>query len=229
MLKNNNMKKILLITSVIALAAVTGYSQGLVSINLGGGALVSTNSASNVSGKAYGSGATGFYYELLVSSNTGQSATANQLNGSASNLALWTDSGVSGTSGATGLNAGKITSGTSVAAAGTTAPGATYDNEFSYIIVGWSGNYGTTWSQVSALLAQGLAAGGYFGTTAVSFNVAGGGNAGLPAVNLWGNQTGTTGYGTSQGLVLAQVTPEPGTIALAGLGIASLFALRRKK
>ncbi len=223
------MKKITVIAALALISSIPSFGQGLVSIGLTSGTLVTTNSSQNVSGKAFGSGATGFYYELLVSSNTGQSSTANQLNGSASNLALWTDSTVAGTSGATGLNAGKITSGTSVSATGTVAPGSSYDNSFSYIIVGWSGNYGTTWAQVSSLLASGLAAGGYFGTTPVSLNYAGGGNSSLPAVNLWGNQTGTSGYGTSQGLVLAQVTPEPGTIALAGLGIASLLAIRRKK
>jgi hypothetical protein len=226
------MKKILTIVAVVALGAMASYSQGVVSIALSGGTLVTTNSggSSPVSGKAYGSGTGAFYYELLIASPS-IATTANNIT-SAANLALWSDSGVSGVSGATSLHSGWITSATSASATGWAAPGVNYDNEMAYIIVGWSASEGTSWSAVSALLSgSGLVNGGYFGTTAVSYNYAGGGTSLLPAVNLWINPSGTTGYGVQSGLVLNQVTvvPEPCTMALLGLGGLSLLVIRRRK
>jgi hypothetical protein len=224
------MKKILTIVAVVALGAMASYSQGLVSIALTGGTLVTTNSggSSPVSGKAYGSGASAFYYELLIASPS-IATTANNIT-SAANLALWSDSGVSGVSGATSLHSGWITSATSASATGWAAPGASYDNEMAYMIVGWSANLGTTWSAVAALIdSTGLTQGSYFGYTPVCYNYAGGGNSSLIAVNMWGNATGTTGFGQSSPLVLTQVVPEPCTMALLGLGGLSLLVIRRRK
>jgi len=216
------MKKILTIAAIVALGTVASYSQGLVSIALAGGNLVTTNNGS-VSGRIQGAGA--YDFVLLVGANSTVPGSASNLLDSA-NLSFWTDTGVTGTS-QSSLNAGKISALGSASATGWPAPGASYDNARSYLIVGWStAQYGTTWANVANLIQQpsGLAAGGYFGFTAVSLNYAGGGTSGLPTVNLWGNQTATSGFGVNQGLVLNQVTavPEPSTLVLAGSAIGSV-------
>jgi len=216
------MKKIVLIASLVAVSTAASYSQGLVSINQTLNK-VSTNTTASVTGAVDGNGK--YAFELLfVNGNTTIASTANQLNGNAGNVAIWTDTGVSGANGF-GLNRGKLVSGTSVSVASWTAPGPTLDNGSSFIIVGWStADYGSTWAGMIAQLQTGLAAGGYFGTTAVSIGFAGGGASSLPAYNEWASVA-------SGNLILQQVvaTPEPGTIALAGLGGLSLLALRRKK
>src|ERR1700744_1525230 len=125
------MKKTLLIALALCLGAVASQAQGLVSIAVTGTYFATTNNGT-VSGKAFGTGSTGYYYELLTSANTSLPSSANQIQ-TPSNLALWSDTGVFGTSGTTGLNAGKITSGTAVTANNWVAPsGSAYDDTQSY-------------------------------------------------------------------------------------------------
>jgi PEP-CTERM motif len=225
------MKKTLTIIGLAALAAISSNAQGLVSIaNSSSTYYIYTNGVT--SGRAGGSGATAYYYELLVSANTALAGTtANQIYGNSTAFSLWSDSGVTGISGTAGLNSGKLTS-TSTSATGWSQPSqsAVYDNPESYLIVGWSANYGTSWSAVATAIQQGtLANGGYYGVSAAGLNYAGGN--GLPSVNLWGNQTSTSGYGLSSGFTMNLVTvaPEPSTMALAGLGGAALLMFRRRK
>jgi hypothetical protein len=235
------MKKTLIIASVVALGAMVSQAQGLVGINLSAGTLVSTNTgtgyaasqiAAGVTGKAYGSGAAGFYYELLVSTTSQPDLTS-----ASTSIGSWLDTGVFGSSFATGVNAGKISAGSSVATTGSTwatPSGAVYDNSRFVEIIGWSGNYGTTFAAFLTTLGQGLgsqAFAGYFGVESGQ-NVAGGGPSSLPAVNQWGNGgPGGTSDGLNSALSLGLVTPvpEPTTMALVGLGSLSLLALRRKK
>ena len=226
------MKKILVILTATVLGATLASAQGLVSISSGTAAIAYTNGPTF--GKATGTG--NYFYELLVASSLSMPGSASNIT-SAANLVLWKDTGVIGGAG-TGLSAGRITGGTSVAATGWTAPGAVYDNPMSYMIVGWSSSYGSTWGSVSNLIATtGLTAGGYFGTTIIGLNFAGGGSVPLNAVTLWNNQTGTLGYGitavnNASSLTMNLVTgavPEPSTLALAALGGASLLLFRRRK
>jgi hypothetical protein len=176
------MKKLIVITALVVASTVASYSQGMVSIALSGGSLISTNGPGGT-GKI--TGASSFYFELLISSNLGLvGSTANQILSNPSLLSLWTDSGVSGVNG-TGVNAGKITASANAAVAGWVLPGFAYDNPMAYIIVGWSANYGATWAAVaSSLQGSGLYP-GYIGSTVVAQNYAGGGPSALPVVNLW--------------------------------------------
>jgi len=216
------MKKIITIAALVALGTAASYSQGLISISLTT-AKISTNTTANVTGVVDGNGA--FAFELLYA-NVGMSASATNIS-LPSNLALWTDSTVGGVNGF-GLNRGKLTAGGSVSASGWVAPGVSYDNARNFIIVGWSTTLGSTWANVVNLIngagLDSVAGVNFFGTTTLSTGFAGGGSVPLPAVNEWANVASGT-------LVLQQVvpTPEPGTIALAGLGGLSLLALRRKK
>jgi hypothetical protein len=96
-----------------------------------------------------------------------------------------------------------------------------------------------SWAQVQAFLNAGTLANqtGYFGQTATAYNYSGGGPSGLLAVDMWGtSSTGLAGSGgipTVGGLTLnaivPAVTPEPTTLALAGLGGISMLFLRRRK
>jgi hypothetical protein len=223
------MKKIIAIASVAAMASVASFAQGLVSINYTGSSLlVSTNGGAGATGKIVG--ANSYYFELLDSTSTTLASTANQIYGNALNAALWTDSAVTGASGA-GLSAGKVL-GSASAAAGNWAAApsaAAFSAPDSYIIVGWSANYGSSWANIATAVANGTLGSlgaGWFGDSAIGINVAGGNGA--SAINLWGNQTATPGYGLSAGFALTP-TPEPATMVLAGLGGLSLLALRRKK
>jgi len=225
------MKKALIIAAALGLGVVASQAQGLVSISLTGGNLVTTNSGT-ASGVIFGSGTAGYYFELLFSSTLTATSAGNIMN--TNNLAQWTDSGVSGASFPTALNKGKINALGSTTANGWTAPGASYDNERAVDLVAWSGVYGTTYgaflNSLASVAGGGLAAGGYFGFE-TGLNYAGGGTSSLNAVDQFGNQTGLSGAGLNSPLVLNLVTgvPEPTTMALAGLGGLSLLALRRKK
>ena len=94
-----------------------------------------------------------------------------------------------------------------------------------FIIVGWSANLGTTWSQVDADLAEGWI---LSDNTAYFFGVSGINTATptaspSPAAALWTINGGT--------FALDEVgpIPEPSTLALTALGGASLLVFRRKK
>jgi len=222
------MKKTLTLLAVFAIGASVTYGQGLITI-LNTTVVAYTNGV--VSGKASGTGA--FNFEVLCSSDsTLAGTTANQIYGSSSAFALWTDTTVSGANGY-GLNAGHITPGANQAATGWAAAqsSSVLSAPDSYIIVGWSAAYGN-WATVSSEISAGsLAVGGFFGVTAAGYQSAGGN--GYSAVALWGNPTGISGgglTGSANQIVMNSVVsaPEPGTMALAALGGASLLLFRRR-
>jgi hypothetical protein len=168
---------------------------------------------------------------LLTANFGGPVPSSNPLDAAWSGAALTganfsiTAGGIAGQGG----GAGAATSGSTWGA----PTGANYSDstEKYFIIVGWSTSYASTWSAFSALLAaNNLAAGGFWGKSAVGFGFTGGGPNSLPAPSLFGVSTAMPG-GLTSGFQLNVVTatPEPATIALAGLGGLSLLALRRKK
>jgi hypothetical protein len=97
----------------------------------------------------------------------------------------------------------------------------TYD----VMIVGWSGNLGSSWLTVSNELYTGNWASdvnAFFGETGVGTATPTATPAGEP--NLFGGSMFPDGS-----LTLYEVTPEPATIALAGLGGLSMLLFRRRK
>jgi len=102
--------------------------------------------------------------------------------------------------------------------------GQAYNNGSSYttMLVGWSANLGTTWSQVSAEYTGGSWNGpGYFGFEQGGYVSP---NAGAP-----GSSVGQLGYANNSLVLYSVPVPEPTTLALAGLGGLSMLFLRRRK
>lgn len=187
----------------------------------------------------------GFYYELLyggVWTTSGQGLGniqgANSPSNSYANLfgGSWLDTGLSGTNGiaANGVVApiNPTTQASVPWAAGQT------DN---IVLVGWSANIGAlgtgqnTWLNVSNVLANwatmgsGVVGNAFFGATATGYIA---GNSSSPGNTVFSTST-TASYGlpingTGFQMYLLPV-PEPGTLALAGLGGLSLLLFRRQR
>ena len=232
------MKK-LITTSVCALAlAGSALAQGNVNWStFSGGALqVKTNGTAFSSFVASGgtlSGGNGaialgstFYGELLYANSSTALALPTSLSAFGS---TWIDTGLQGISAASaGLMVGNpTTTSTAVPWASGVAKAVIY--------VAWSSNLGTTWTAALAALNSqstlaGLTAPAYFGVT---------GNGTVNSGVLTPNSAnpGTTVFATgaikdtSMQLYQVGVTPapEPGTMALAALGGASLLLFRRRK
>ncbi len=93
------------------------------------------------------------------------------------------------------------------------------------MLVGWSANLGTSWSQVSGELPPGNLSGyfGYFGYSAIAnLTSLGYGSPPPPPQSIFG--AGIQGFD-----LFASPVPEPATLALAGLGGLSMLFLRRHK
>jgi hypothetical protein len=84
---------------------------------------------------------------------------------------------------------------------------------------GWDASFGTDWLKASE---QGT----YFGASAIR-NIGGLGPSTGPGVAIWQSATGTSLL-TMPAFGLTLV-PEPTTLALAGMGVASLLIFRRRK
>ncbi len=236
------MKKLITIAVMLTVGVTFSHSQGIISLNT-----TAAEVYTNYGGAAYGpiSGpANSWYFEVLDmtqsqwnSLSPGQQAGAADLLENEANVSLWTDSTVSGVNST--LHAGGIIG--LGGAGGTSAAnwGAPTDGNYStgsidyYTIVGWSANFGSSWSTIAEELQDGTLPGlGVLGQTTVAYNYAGGGPGGLAAVNVFSSsaQTGLAGSGglpSTAALVFA--APEPTTLALAGLGGLSMLFLRRRK
>jgi hypothetical protein len=184
------------------------------------------------SGDTIGTTIGSYFYEVLTAPSTVtavDSSLQNLLSGT------WSDTGVSGTN---TILAGRMN--------GAPISAALNWNEAvqqAFIVVGWSANEGTSWSQVSSKLlgaalvphngsyfwtGGGLTPGGFLGATIVGSAIAGPANVG-PGVLLFQNSpsvgTPVPVAGTTE--LYLVVVPEPAAIALAGLG-AALLILRKK-
>jgi len=196
------MKKL---AAILCLSALTtgAFAQGLVNFFNNGTTLASFGPAGN--GVAT-SGAAGSYYFGLLTSATGAAGSFTFANVYATNQAV----------------AGRFFGGASVAVTGWAA-GAT----MSYEIAGWSSSLGASFNP-AWLTGNFGAASGFFGLSGIGSGQAGGSTATgtLPNFNLFG------GTGLTQGFNMTPaggVTPEPTSMALAGLGAAVLLIFRRRK
>jgi hypothetical protein len=244
------MKKILLTIGLMA-ATSAAFAQGL--INFAPGTFsVSTNATVYSSlfpanspipptpGGAAGvtaNTANGFYYELLIAPFTGTIPTDLKVwDGT-----TWKDSGLKDTNapsagrllgGPTTLNVGSLVGWNAFSVGGNTFPNGT-----NYImLVGWSANLGTSWGQVSNVMATAANQNvNYFQTPGMFF-----GESGIGWENPTSFGTGVAIFGaapnaggqpllTASGMTLYELpVPEPATFALVGLGGLSLLLFRRR-
>jgi hypothetical protein len=222
------MKKLIVTLALGGGMVASSYAQGLVNFANTAVSDVYTNSTQNYLGTTLLNGATGlttgsttapnsYYYALLVQTYSGTLVTSTLANVLTSG---WTYTGLTAVN---ALGYGRLGGGISAqTAAGTDAAGVA--NQF--IVVGWSASLGTSWAVVSQLLAteySSLPTGGYIGISATG--------TGTGQTTSSETLFGTAGTGILSTIELYSTTqvPEPGTLALAALGGASLLLFRRKK
>jgi uncharacterized membrane protein YdcZ (DUF606 family) len=236
------MKKISL--TILALAAVAGVSfgQGYVAWqNSPAGNIIGVTNSTTYSplfgGGATGNGASGvtvaggsslFYYALLV--NTSSSAVATPTTAS-SLQANWAFTGLLMTNGSTAN--GRLSEYNPASAA--LGDPSYVSGTANFLIVGWSSNIaGTNYATVISDLNNWNTVGGtitgnaYFGiSTEATLTLSTSSSVGT---TLWGVGAGQINNPSSAPLELYLLpVPEPGTMALAALGGASLLLFRRRK
>jgi hypothetical protein len=222
------MKKLLLTGSLILASLALASAQGTIKFNNTTASFaVSTNGTGTGLGQngtttgATDKGAGDYFYELLYDTSTPTSSnpltggwTSTGLMASNSTSAIFVAGSVAGPGGAAGTPVSQVAPG-----------GAAY-----FEVVGWSASLnGLTLAQMLAENNTGAwTATGYFGFAASlgAITLGGNGTPAAPATALFG---GPEGIQTGIDLNGVSPTPEPATIALAGLGGMALLALRRKK
>jgi hypothetical protein len=225
------MKKTLLTLAVVA-AAVASQAQGFVSFSDSGNSRISTNSAvggaqtGRIAANA-GTTATTYYFALFVSS-TAPSATAAISGTSASTYAFQNGSGwtfdnptttagyIGPAYGTNGPTAGQFNS--SVQDANNTSQTLLASGAAQYfVVVGWSGNIGSTLAALQAWYNNGSPVGvtGWVGQSAASGQLTPSAGGSAAALTLFGTNPGLIpGFGLGE----AVPTPEPATMALAAIG-----------
>jgi len=172
---------------------------------------------------------TGYYFELLIGSVWNGSAEAPPT--TLVQFAAWTDSGLEASN---SPNPGRIIVMNPNLSATVNALSTTVSNNI--VLVGWSANWGSTWSSAYAnmrneLFLSSLAGPAYLGTTAVGYIE--GFASGSVGATIFGSSV------TSQGLPIYSpntqlyniLVPEPDTVTLIVLGITLLpfYIFKRRR
>jgi hypothetical protein len=221
---NKKMKKILTTIAIAAAAVVSTQAQGLVFFS-SSTQNMSTNGATV--GKTTGA-AGSFYYALFVSPTATtvggvQTGAVQGTNGVyAFNDANWTFVAY----GTNSPTAGRFQSSSQNADTSTTIPTVAGGAAAQFVVVGWSANLGSTLTSLEqALGVNGTT--GFLGESIVSGAITTGNGALIGSPNLFGGIAPSLQAFTLGGFTITS-TPEPGTLALAALGGASLLMFRRK-
>jgi hypothetical protein len=225
------MKKTILTMAATVGVSLLGYSQGAVNLQnyqgLNGQLVAIANSAGAVTGYA-GDFTVALYYASTVSStplaNADSYGYLSYAGFQADNLSLATTVTSTGANGAGVFEGGTATLGI---AGGYTAGQYTVSDVLA--LAAWTGGYST--------LAEAEAAGADVGIITFVNNIGPGGSSPeVPYLTGWDSLTPTPGVESFEGssqypdLVMSPaVVPEPGTMAMAGLGSLSLLLFRRKK
>jgi len=214
------MKKLLL-TCAAGVLAASVYGQGLVTIN---------DTTVNISTNGVTSGvmnrtANSYFFTLLTVADLNGSTTVPTV--TAASLSSWLTTGVNGTNATTLPLAGKILATGVIPGASAANTVADTQTNF-FVVVGWSANLSSGSSSWASIASQATSGNwlnsGYFGISSVGYGVP---SSISPGWSFFGSNPGQV----TQGFVLNAVTavPEPGTLALAAIGGASLLLFRRRK
>jgi len=188
----------------LAVLATGAFAQGLVKFSNNGSTLVSFGPQG--AGAATTPGPT-FYYCLLTAPLGTTDPTA------------FTFAGIYATN-TTSTTGGRLQGGSNL---GVTVAGWAAGTSRSFEVAGWSIDGGTAWNSAWLTAPSGMS---YFGLSGIGQGIAGGtdSNGGsIPALAVFGAAPSIT-----SGFTVTPV-PEPGTMALAGLGAAALLIFRRRK
>ena len=218
------MKKNIVALSILV-ASLSTYAQGYINFaNTSGSQNVSTNAALNIFGQSTGNSGSGlttgsssapsaYIYALLFQSYSGSGPTV------AASFSSLLSSGwlFSGAYATNVLGAGRLGGGATAVASQMSAGVA---NQF--VTIGWSANLGN-WTSVSNSIQTGVwSTPGYVGLSGVGTGI---GGTSQSSEIIFGGSTGIQ----SPFSLFATPVPEPGTLALAALGGASLLLFRRRK
>lgn len=210
------MKKLFLIAGLVA-AGSLAYGQGTVAFSNNGFYRISTGEAGSASST---------WVQATTTPNTYNFGLFYGIGGSSSLTLLTSQLGVNSTA-----NGGVIASSIDgVSALGVVGiPGTVANQSDVWLQVkGWSASFGTDWSaaQTAALTTPGA----YFGQTAIVNALPLGAAVTGPGTAIWQLASQTSPNKFAGGFTMfTAVIPEPGTMALTGLGVAAMLIFRRRK
>jgi hypothetical protein len=230
------MKKLITIMAAVAVVSIAAQGQGFVNFanSSAAGSKISTNGIAG--GAALGLAAgpvNSFYFALFVSTTatnvagSGTGAVVPPAQGTGSGY-VWSDSNwsFSGAYATNAASAGRVSGNTSSTGTGAVVTGVAGGGFAQFVVVAWSANLGSTLSALQTSLANMSSVVGvsFLGESAVSGSVQVGDGVSVA------NPTILAASGAVPGFTVGELaaTPEPGTLALAALGGASLLMFRRK-